>query len=148
MKISIHLQINHLLQGLFLPKIIDQGFTLLEVMISIAILAVVLTEILNLQSRGLSFAHETKSKITISLLAKKKMAEVKAADPEDIVSDSGDFGENYPDYSWQLDVEEATSDLGIDDLEELKQISLTVLWEGFQEDQYSQRIYRFVPQKK
>ncbi len=123
----------------------DSGFTLLEVMIAIAIIAIALVAVLGSQSQSLSLASEAKFNTTAALLAQSKMAEVEAASPEELISNSGDFGEDFPDYRWELTV----SDVGFLGAEEvlnyLKQIDLVVSWGEHKSYQYKVRLYRFVP---
>lgn len=123
----------------------DPGFTLLEVMIAIAIIAIALVAVLGSQSQSLSLASEAKFNTTAALLAQSKMAEVEAASPEELISNSGDFGEDFPDYRWELTV----SDVGFLGAEEaldyLKQIDLVVSWGEHKSYQYRVRLYRFVP---
>lgn len=123
----------------------DSGFTLLEVMIAIAIIAIALVAVLGSQSQSLSLASEAKFNTTAALLAQSKMAEVEAASPEELISNSGDFGEDFPDYRWELTV----SDVGFLEAEEvlnyLKQIDLVVSWGEHKSYQYRVRLYRFVP---
>jgi general secretion pathway protein I len=123
----------------------DSGFTLLEVMIAIAIIAIALVAVLGSQSQSLSLASEAKFNTTAALLAQSKMAEVEAASPEELISNSGDFGEDFPDYRWELTV----SDVGFLGAEEvldyLKQIDLVVSWGERKSYQYKVRLYRFVP---
>lgn len=89
------------------------GFTLLEVMIAIAILAVSLLAIFNLQSTSLIGSARAQKFAVATLLARQKMTEVlleiekgipRGEFPED-KEDSGDFEEEkYPDYGWRLTI--------------------------------------------
>ena len=121
------------------------GFTLLEVMLALAIIAIALTAALGSQSQGLSLASEAKFATTAAFLAQSKMAEIEAMDPRDLTSDAGDFGEDFPGYRWDMRMSDATfvEPEGISDY--LKQIDLTISWgeDGLYE--YSLREYRFVP---
>jgi prepilin-type N-terminal cleavage/methylation domain-containing protein len=56
-----------------------QGFTLLEVMIAVAVLAIALAAVLGLQSRSLTLAAESRFNTTSALLAQGKMAEMAVA---------------------------------------------------------------------
>jgi len=96
------------------------GFTLLEVMIAMAILAITLVVIFQSQSQSVSMAGEARFQTTAALLAQGKIAEIETANPERISSDSGDFGDDFPDYSWELDVTET-------ELESLKKIEVKVV---------------------
>ena len=126
----------------------NTGFTLLEVMISVAIIAIALVAVFGSQSQSLSLANEAKFNTMAALLAQSKMAEIEAVNPKDLASDSGDFGEDFPDYYWDLYV----SDVGFagaeDVLEHLKQIDLTLSWGEHNQYQYRLRLYRFVPKIK
>jgi len=126
----------------------SSGFTLLEVMIAIAIIAITLVAVFGLQSQSLSLANEAKFSTTAALLAQSKMAEIEAVNPEDLASDSGDFGENFPNYHWNLTVSDV-SFIGTDEvLDYLKRIDLSIFYGEHSQHQYSLRLYRFVPKTK
>ena len=122
-----------------------RGFTLLEVMVAMAIIAIALTAVLGSQSQSLSLASEAKFSTTAALLAQSKMAEIEAENPEDLASDSGDFGEDYPGYRWDKSVNDVTFDEpeGVSDY--LKRIDLIISWEERQQYEYRLRLYKFVP---
>ena len=96
------------------------GFTLLEVMIAMAILAITLVVVFQSQSQSISMAGRARFETTAALLAQSKIAEIEAADSENVVSDSGDFGDDFPDYTWQVDVTET-------EIELLKKIEVKVV---------------------
>jgi general secretion pathway protein I len=119
----------------------NRGFTLLEVMVAVALIAIALTALLGSQSQSVSFANSAKFETMAALLAQGKMSEIVMRGTGDLSSDSGDFGEDYPGYSWSSTVsdvsmpgEEALSDY-------LKQIDLTVTWGVFS---YNLRLYHYV----
>jgi len=122
------------------------GFTLLEVMIAVAIIAIALMAVLGSQSQGLSLAGESRFNRTATLLAQEKMAEVEAVKTQgDLNSDSGDFGDEFPGYTWQLSVHDVLFE-GAERLSDrLKQIDLEVLWGSDELYQYRLRLYRFFP---
>ena len=125
------------------------GFTLLEVMVAMAIIAIALTAVLGLQSQSLSLASEAKFSTTVAFLAQSKMAEIEAQKPEDLTSDSGDFGEDFPGYRWDLSVNDVTLDEPEGVSDHLKQIDLTISWEEYDQYQYRLRLYRLVlPENK
>ena len=125
----------------------ERGFTLIEVMVSLSIITIALVSVLNLQSQGLSLAAEAKFNTTISLLARSKIAEIKAMDPEDLMSDYGDFGDDYPGYSWEVSIYDAVLDPPLDELEFLKQAEIIISWEESEQFQYTHRFYRFIPEQ-
>lgn len=97
----------------------NRGFTLLEVMIAVAILAIALVAVFQSQSQSISMAGNARFLTTASLLAQGRMAEMEAIDPAGLRSGSGDFGEDYPDYVWRVEVTDT-------DLDILKKIELKV----------------------
>lgn len=97
-----------------------RGFTLLEVMIAMAILAISLVAVYQSQSQSVSMAANSRFLTTASLLAQSRMAVIDAAAPRETVSGNGGFGDDFPDYLWQLDVTD------VEGFEHLKKIALTV----------------------
>ena len=82
----------------------QSGFTLLEVMIAIAILAIALLAVFQMQSQSISMATEARFTTTASLLAQSKMADVESAASLTNRTENGDFGPDYPQYGWNLKV--------------------------------------------
>jgi len=122
------------------------GFTLLEVMISVAIIAIALMAVLGSQSQGLSLAGESRFNRTATLLAQEKMAEVEAVKAqENLNSGSGDFGDEFPGYTWQLSVHDVLFEGAERISDRLKQIDLEVFWGSDELYQYRLRLYRFFP---
>jgi len=121
------------------------GFTLLEVMIAIAIIAIALVAVFGSQSQSLSLANEAKFNTTAALLAQSKMAEIETLDPKDLVSGSGDFGEGFPDYHWEVAVSDIAFAGAEEVLDHLKQIDLSLSYGEHGQYQYVLRLYRFVP---
>ena len=124
------------------------GFTLLEVMVALAIIATALMAVLGSQSQSLSIASETKFSTTAIFLAQHKMAELEAKDPEELSADSGDFGEEFPGYRWDLRVSDVASVEPENVSDYLSQLDLTVSRGEDGPYQYSLRLYRFVPETK
>ena len=120
------------------------GFTLLEVMFALAVIAATLVVVLGSQSQGLSLATETKFTTTAIFLAQHKMAELEAGNSADLSGDSGDFGEDFPGYRWELEVSDPPSvePEGVSDY--LRQVDLTVSWGEDSSYEYKVRLYRFV----
>ncbi len=82
------------------------GFTLLEVLVAIAILAISLTTIYGSQARSLALGSEAQFRTTASFLAGMKLAELESG-TVGLVNDAGDFGDEYPGYTWKTSVESA-----------------------------------------
>jgi general secretion pathway protein I len=124
-----------------------KGFTLLEVMVAMAIIAIAMTAVLNSQSQSISLASEAKFSTTATLLAQMKIAEISRGDPQDLTSDSGDFGEDFPGYTWEVKVENVNADLPENVSTHLKQLDVTISWGEEGVYHYDLRAYRFVPEK-
>ncbi len=80
------------------------GFTLLEVMVAMSILAMALVAVFHMQSQSISMAGEARFLTTASLLAQRKMAEIEADKSTDNKSQEGDFAPDYPAYGWTIQV--------------------------------------------
>ncbi len=126
----------------------SNGFTLLEVMIAVAIIATAFTAVLGLQSQGVSLASESRFNTMAPLLAQRKMAQMESITPEGLSADSGDFGEDFPGYTWQIDVQDVAFE-GLSGLPDyLKRIDLRVAWGKGKLYQYHLRLYKFIPKSK
>jgi len=107
-----------------------QAFTLLEVMIAVSIIAIAFTALFGSQSRSLSHATEAHFNIVAPMLASVKLAELEGGliGPE---NDEGDFGDEFPGYSWKIEAEDAIfeSPEALANLAEpMRKVELTVLW--------------------
>ena len=123
----------------------NRGFTLLEVMVAIALIAIALTAVLGSQSQSVSLAGEARFNTTATLLAQSKMAEIELQDPGDLTADSGDFDEDFPGYTWNLSVSNVMFDRPENVSDHLKQVDLTISWGEDEQFQYALRVYRFSP---
>ncbi len=105
------------------------GFTLLEVMVAVAILAIALTSLFGSQSASVSLAAETRFNIQAPLLARMKLAEFQAA--QEPMTGMGDFGDDFSGFTWELSTEEAF--LGDSEVMQplegkLQQLTVTIHW--------------------
>ena len=108
----------------------ERAFTLLEVMIAVSIMAIALVALFGSQSRSLSQATEAHFNIVAPMLAAGKLAEIKGGDAF-ISNEDGDFGEEFPGYTWKVETENASFDSpeALTNLARpLQKIELTVLW--------------------
>lgn len=87
------------------PAISCQGFTLLEVMVSLAILATAFVAVLKLHADSVEMLIASRIHTTAAQLAQFKMTEVEITDPEDLRLLSGEFGDLAPDYAWKIGIE-------------------------------------------
>jgi general secretion pathway protein I len=119
------------------------GFTLLEVMVAISIIAIALMAVYKLYAQTLSMNESLMFNTHAPLLAQKKMAELFSAAPNDLTDNSGDFGDEFKNYSWKALVESVTSDLLGDMAEDLRRIDLIISFNS-DEQSYRLRAYRFI----
>ena len=82
----------------------NRGFTLLEVMVALAVLAIALTTLLGSQNQSMFAAGQADFASRSAMLARSKMAEIVAAE-DNAVEQSGDFDELHPGYTWQVTVD-------------------------------------------
>jgi len=122
----------------------NPGFTLLEVMVAMSIIAIALTALLASQSQSISIAGEAKFSTTAALLAQSKMAEIETKTEDELIYDSGDFGNDFPDYSWEMEVQDVIFADEEEFTDYLKQIDLTIYWGEGKQYQYSLRLYHFL----
>ncbi|OPY08121.1 MAG: hypothetical protein A4E67_01052 [Syntrophaceae bacterium PtaB.Bin038] len=81
-----------------------QGFTLLEVMIAMAILATVLVTVFHSQSQSIAMANESRALTTLALLAQSRMAEIEGRQDLSTGQTTGNFGSDFPDYTWTVNI--------------------------------------------
>lgn len=118
------------------------GFTLLEVMLALSIIAFVLVSVYKMHAQTITMNIAANFYTTAPLLANGKIAELETKTLDELADDSGRFGDEFPSYSWNVvidDVEsEALGNIAVD----LKKIDVTV---SFNDDEftYSLRTYRF-----
>lgn len=104
----------------------DSGFTLLEVMVAIAIIAIVLVGVLRLQGQTVGMNESFRFYTQAPLLANARMSEV-LADPDGAGgATSGDFGEAFAGYTWEVEREPVILDVVDGDEIEMEKIDVTV----------------------
>ena len=120
-----------------------QGFTFLEIMVSLAILSIVLTAVYRMQSQTISMNTEKQFLTLAPLLGAGRLAAMESTALENDADESGDFGEDYPGYHWRLTVAPVDSELLSTAGAGLVRIDMTV---SYQEDAFTLHLqtYRFV----
>ena len=126
-------------------KMWRSGFTLLEIMLALAILAITLTAVLRSQSHSLSLATEARFRTTAPLLAQHRAALAQAAAEGVAVTGSGEFGEEFPGYAWAVVESDPPAGLPEEVARHLKQIVVRVTWGQEDRYRYDVRFYRFLP---
>lgn len=109
-----------------------QGFTLIEVVIALAILGVALTVIIELFSGGLRLGRASVEYTKAVNFARMKMEEI-AIKPN--IQEGTDEGEFDPTYRWQVEIKKmdllsAQKDRDLNPPVELFQVKVNVLWKS------------------
>ena len=104
------------------------GFTLLEIMVAVAIIAIAFVSLLGSQSQSISMASISRFETMAALLAGQKLAEIQISGFADLHSDEGDFKDDFSDFHWKSEVRELSEDeIGISGADGmLKAVDLTI----------------------
>lgn len=105
-------------------KLQSRGFTLLEIMIALAIVSIAMVSLLGLANRSI-LVHERLQRITsATLLAQQKMAETEVNARHGTLGSTdsqGEFERPYAEYRWQVAFGETP-------LPGVRLVTVTVLW--------------------
>ena len=106
--------------AIYKPKL--KGFTLLEVMIAVSILAMVLVSLLGLKSRSTQNVMVSEHITTATLLAKRTMTETLLKRPLLPNEEEGEFEEeNFKEYTWKKMITPTP-------IQNLMEVRVAVLW--------------------
>jgi len=121
----------------------DVGFTLLEIMVAVSIISIVLVSVYKMQAQTITMNYAARFYATAPLLAQLKIAEVEIENLGGSADDSGDFGDEFPGYRWNVVIDDIDSELLGNIADNLKKIDINV---SFNTDEftYSLRTYRFI----
>jgi len=97
------------------------GFTLLEVMIALAVIGVALVALLGLAQRSISTNQRLQQITRATLLAQSKMAEIETGIESNSSDAKGDFPEPDEEFHWR-------STYGDTPVENVRQVEVTVAW--------------------
>ncbi|MCC7491963.1 MAG: type II secretion system minor pseudopilin GspI [Fimbriimonadaceae bacterium] len=98
-----------------------RGFTLLELIVAVAILAVALVGVLQAVSQSTNHIKEARDRAAAMELAEQKLAELLLNPELAPGEEAGDFGELAPRFSWQSSCSET-------ELAGLLRLRVTVAW--------------------
>jgi type II secretion system protein I len=99
----------------------QKGFTLLEVMVALAILSVVLVVLFSQQAASISHGHEARIVAKASLLAQERMDGLITEGVFREGDQEGEINDSIPPFQWKQTVEEST-------IEGMKKITVLVRW--------------------
>lgn len=114
------------------------GFTLIEVLIAVAIIAIGFFAVYNLHLQSIKASNNVRFHLKAPELAKMKMSEIDSELGE-LSESSGDFGELSQGYSWKVTPEEIESEEAGDVAGMLVKYNLEVLYEN---NVYTMTVYR------
>jgi len=118
------------------------GFTLLEVLVAMAIVAIVVIAIFKLNSQTIDMTNATRFHTLAPLLAQSILADIENKGIEEAASDAGDFGETFPGFNWQVTIDAVVSEALGETSENLKKIDLVISYNE-KNAVYQLSFYRF-----
>lgn len=104
----------------------EKGFTLMEVMVAVAVVAIALMAVYRMHSQTLFMDSRGRFDTVATMLARQKLSDIDTLNLNDLIGDNGDFGDAHPGFTWQIQSEDVASDLLKDDGPILKRITVTV----------------------
>ena len=101
----------------------DHGFTLLEIVICLGLIALVLVAVFHLQAQNLDLQSEAQFMTIATCLLQERLSQIQARETIEEGTNSGDFGKDYPDYTYTQEVSE------VPDTETLYKVRVAVILE-------------------
>ncbi|MFW6010917.1 MAG: type IV pilus modification PilV family protein [Desulfosalsimonas sp.] len=120
-----------------------KGFTLLEVLVALSIIAIAMVSVLRLQSQTIAMCEAVKFYSTAPFLAQTKIADALIDSRSYTAGASGDFGREVPGYSWQTEVVESELESGDNPGISVGKITVKISMEENDAMQYT--VSRFYP---
>ncbi|MCP4366816.1 MAG: prepilin-type N-terminal cleavage/methylation domain-containing protein [Deltaproteobacteria bacterium] len=96
----------------------QKGFTLLEIMFSVSIIALLFLSLFRMQSSTITLASAIKFDSVAPVLAKRLLVKIEQ-DIDNFSESNGDFGVNYPGITWGCNIMTASFE-GLDYISEEK----------------------------
>ncbi len=118
-------------------KRLERGFTLLEVVVALAVLAFAFVGLLGLHGRDLKAVWRIEQFNRATLLARELMTQMQFEDFASLGDASGTF-EAYPGFRWEREVLPTN-------LETVKQVRLRVIWDESRPDAVELRYFFHAP---
>ena len=115
------------------------GFTLLEVLIALAVLSISLVVLLGLRNRDVDLVKETRYLTVATSLARIKIVETGLEGFPEIGEREGGFGEGYPEFRWHRVISSTPFDY-------VREVRVSVMWG--QNDREGVRLVNYVFQER
>lgn len=100
----------------------EKGFTLIEILATFVLIAIILPVAMQGISLSTRMASDSKRKIEAAALAEKKLTEIIVSAEWKNGDESGNFGDEYPEFTWRYEVNEWETE------ELIRQVGLYVEW--------------------
>lgn len=120
---------------------LENGFTLMEVVVALSVVAIALTAIYRMHTQTLFMDARGRFDTMATMLARQKLADLDSIELKDLSDDSGDFGSAHPGYGWRIRSEAIASDLLKADGPTLRRITVTISLNG-EESVFNLTTYR------
>jgi len=131
------------------PSSRRRGFTLIEILATLVLVAIILPVAMSGISLALNVADESRRQTEAAALAETKMAEILASQQWQTASQAGDFAPDRPEYRWVAQVAEwqgatqgttlgtaLSTTQGTTQSATLKQLDVQVLWNNKNRERY------------
>lgn len=89
------------------------GFTLLEILICMALIAIAFLAVSRLSAQNLDLKAEAQFLTVASYLAQERLSQIRSRDVLEPESVSGDFGDDFPYFRYRQEIEEVTDREGV-----------------------------------
>ena len=101
----------------------DEGFTLLEVVISLGLIGVALLVVFHLQAQNLDIQSEARFMTIAKGLGQERMSRIAARETLSEGTSTGELGEDFPDFTYQEEISE------VPELENLFKVRVGIILE-------------------
>lgn len=120
----------------------NDGFTLTEVLVSLTIMAMVLVAVFRLHAQSISVETATRFHTTAAQLAQATLAEVQSTPVEALQSASGEYGDGFAGFRWQVTLTDLEAETLGPVSSRLKRISIDIFY-GTDDDRHNLTTYHF-----
>ncbi len=100
------------------------GFTLIEIMVALAIIAVAFVALLGLRNRDIVLHDEARAVIAATALAQQRMADATIGGFPDIGASEGRFDDEHARFTWRQEV----NPTGLFSTDLVREVRVTVAW--------------------
>lgn len=101
----------------------DEGFTLLEIVISLGLIAVALVVVFRLQAQNLDLQSEAQFMTVAKALLQDRMSQIASRETLSEGTSTGTMGEDFPDFTYREEISE------VPDLENLFKVRVGIILE-------------------